>query len=102
MPDSAGPRTQEAAMRRIAATGDPLEEFYRQMVGKAVRLHIHLDDVVGLRSKAAALRVLAGTLERLSHSKEQDHTVLMQARNAIEAANRAIGGSRHKTRPHVD
>lgn len=88
----------EAAMRRIATTGDPLAEFYRQMVGKGVRLHIHLDDVVGLRPKAAALRVLAGTLERLSHSKEPDHTVLLQARNAIEACNRAIGGSRHKKR----
>jgi hypothetical protein len=102
MPDGAGQRPQEDAMRRIAATGDPLAEFYRQMVGKAVRLHLRLTDVISLRAYAAALRVLASTLERLSYSKEADHVILMQARNAIEAANRAIGGSRHKPRPDVD
>ena len=93
------PPRDENAIRRIAETGDPLAEFYRAMVGKAARLHIKLTDVIGLRKHAAALRVLASTLERLSTSKEPDHVVLMQARNAIEAANRAIGGSNHKQHP---
>jgi hypothetical protein len=89
----------EVELKRIVATGDPLETYYREMVGKATRLHVKLTDPVALRGYAAALRVLAGTLERLSHSKEPAHVVMMQARNAVEATNRAIGGSAHKRHP---
>ena len=77
-------------LRRIAATGDPLVEWQRAVIGSSARIHLPLRDVVQLRDYARALRVLASKLEVLSQSKDQDWHVLYDARNAIKLTDRLI------------
>lgn len=84
------------ALRRIAATGDPIAAIHRDIVRHAVRLHIPLRDAIQIRDVAKALRVLASTLEVLSASKDDEWRVLFQARSAIEMTNRVVGGRRSK------
>ena len=85
----------DATLRRVAATGDPLAEYQRAIVGKAVRIHIPLTDVVKLREHAAMLRVLASKLDFLSRDARPDYSVLFEAAYNIKLVRDVIGG-RHK------
>ncbi len=58
-----------AELRRIVATGDPLPAFRRDRVGRSVRLHLPLADVIALRQIATILATLAIELHRLSHAR---------------------------------
>lgn len=84
----------DEGLRRIAATGDPISQMHRDITGHAVRLHVPLKDAVQIRDAAKALRVLASTLESLSHSKDDEWRVLFMARAAVQMCNRVIGGRR--------
>ena len=83
-------RIADEELMRIVATGDPVSAIHRRIVGSAVRLHIPLRDPISLRDAAKALRTLASSLERLSHSQEPTWIVLSQARSTIGAANLVI------------
>ena len=93
MPDGAAPpRVGDEALRRIAATGDPISAIHRDIVGHAVRLHIPLRDAIQIRDVAKALRVLASALETASHAKDEEWKVLFTAQAAVKMCNRVIGG----------
>ena len=95
MPDGAAPpRIADEALRRIAATGDPIAAIHRDIVGHAVRLHVPLKDAVQIRDVAKALRVLASKLETASHAKDEEWQILFTARAAVMMCNRVIGGRR--------
>ncbi|MBC9176648.1 hypothetical protein [Pseudoroseomonas ludipueritiae] len=87
-------KKEETELERIARTGDPLAEFYREMTGKSARIHIPLRDPIDLRRIATILRVLAGALETLSRSKERTFTVLFEARQKIKLADAQIRSQR--------
>jgi hypothetical protein len=82
----------EDALRRIAAKGDPLATWQREIVGQSVRIHIPLRDAVGLKRQAAILRVLASKLELLSGSKEEEWHVLHDAKATIKLADKLMRG----------
>ncbi len=90
---SDGARIADDELRRIAMTGDPISELHRSIVGHAVRIHIPLHDAIQLRRVSATLRVLASSLETLSHSRDPTWIVLSQARSSIDAADRVINPS---------
>lgn len=94
MPDPA--RIANEELRQIASTGDPIAALHRQITGSAVRLHIPLRDPAQIRDVAAALRVLASTLDVESRSKDDAWRILYRVRSAVEITNRLIGGRRGK------
>lgn len=78
-------------LSRIAATGDPIANWQRDIIGQSVRIHLPLRDVISLREYATTLRVLASALEVLSHdTKRPDFSVLFEARAKIKLADNLI------------
>jgi hypothetical protein len=88
------PPKNEPYLHRIARTGDPLQEFYREIVGKSAQIRIPLNDVPDLNRVAIILRVLASKLEVLSKDKTRDFSVLFSARQAIKVADYQIRTAR--------
>jgi hypothetical protein len=65
---------------------DPLQPWEREIIGKSVRLHMPLRDVVDLRRISAILRELGNRFEVISNTKEEAFPALSRARLAVKAA----------------
>jgi hypothetical protein len=77
-----------AELRRIAETGDPLTEWRRGQLGRAVRLHLPLADVIALRQIAVILAELSKELDALSRARgAQTQQILVLAREEMRKAS---------------
>lgn len=64
--------------RRVIATGDPLADHVRTVVGKSVQLRLPVRDPVDLRRQAAILREYANRIEMMSQSKDPADTIMLR------------------------
>jgi hypothetical protein len=89
---------RDPVLRNIMSRADVLSEMERDLIGRAVRLHIPFVDQITLRTQAVILRELANHLEIASHSKAGEAQALKDAAREINIASRRLQSTKHGVR----
>lgn len=66
------PSTASEELTRIARTGDPVEQWVRDSLGKSLQLRVPMRDIADLRRCAIILRTLASRMDMAGLDKTKD------------------------------